>query len=44
MDINYIFGKDDFLNFEYYDVDECALCAKKVKIDAIVNSYGYSQL
>ena len=44
MDINYIFGKDDIPNYQTYDVDQCPLCAKKVKIDAIVNSYGYSQL
>ena len=44
MDINYIFGKDDIPNYQTYDVDHCPLCAKKVKIDAIVNSYGYSQL
>jgi len=44
MDVNYIFGKEDVAEYRTYEAAKCPMCAKKEKIDAIVNSYGYSQL
>ncbi len=43
-EINYIFGKDDIADYKTYEADKCPMCAKKERIDAIVNSYGYSKL
>lgn len=44
MEINCIFGENDILDYQTYDANKCPLCARKQKIDAIVNSYGYSKL
>ncbi len=44
MEINYIFGAEDVANYRTYSSSECPLCAQNQKIDAIVNSYGYSKL
>ncbi len=44
MEINSIFDKDDLGEYYSYEAAECPLCAKGVKIDAIVNSFGYSKL
>lgn len=43
-EINYIFGGEDLPHYRTYDADQCPMCARKEKIDAIVNSYGYSKL
>ena len=39
-----IFGKKDIPEYQTYDVNNCPMCQRKQKIDAIVNSYGYSKL
>ena len=44
MEVNAIFTKDDLPDYQTYDFASCPLCAKKQRIDAIVNSYGYSKL
>ena len=44
MEINSIFGEKDIPDYRTYEFNKCPLCAKKQKIDAIVNSYGYSKL
>ena len=44
LDINSVFYKQDVPNYEYYPADQCPMCKKKEKIDAIVNGYGYSKL
>lgn len=44
IDINYIFGGEDLPNYKTYDATKCPMCAQKQKIDAIVNSFGYSKL
>lgn len=44
MEINSIFGKKDIAEYKTYEADKCPMCAQKQKIDAIVNSYGYSRL
>ena len=44
LDINSVFYKQDVPNYESYPADQCPMCKKKEKIDAIVNGYGYSKL
>ena len=44
MEINYIFGGEDIEDYRTYEATKCPLCAQKQKIDAIVNSFGYSKL
>jgi orotate phosphoribosyltransferase len=44
IDINYIFGGSDVPGYLTYDAAKCPMCANKQKIDAIVNSFGYSKL
>jgi orotate phosphoribosyltransferase len=44
IDINYIFGGEDLPEYKTYDAAKCPMCAGKQKIDAIVNSFGYSKL
>lgn len=42
--IHSIFGENDIPGYETYSASQCPMCAKKQKIDAIVNSFGYSKL
>ncbi|MBS6646271.1 MAG: orotate phosphoribosyltransferase [Clostridiaceae bacterium] len=42
--INSIFGKRDLPDYEAYDFRECPYCKKGMKLDALVNSFGYSKL
>ena len=44
LDINSVFYKQDVPSYESYPADQCPMCKKKEKIDAIVNGYGYSKL
>lgn len=44
IDINTIFDKSDIPLYETYKQEECPLCKRREKIDALVNSYGYSEL
>lgn len=44
LDVNAVFYKSDIPNYESYRQQECPLCKRKEKIDAIVNGYGYSKL
>lgn len=44
MDINYIFSIEDLPDYHTYSASDCPICARKQKLDAIVNSYGYSRL
>ena len=39
-----IFSINDFPDYESYDYRECPYCKKGQKLDALVNSFGYSQL
>ncbi len=41
--INYIFSTGNLPDYDTYPATECPLCAKKQKLDAIVNRYGYSR-
>ncbi len=44
VEVNSIFGKESMKDYQTYEADKCPMCANKQKIDAIVNSYGYSRL
>lgn len=44
LEVNSIFGPEDVPGYETYEFAKCPMCARKEKIDAIVNSYGYSAL
>ena len=42
--INAVYHKQDIPNYESYHAQDCPMCKKQEKIDAIVNGYGYSKL
>ena len=42
--VHSIYSIDDIPDYESYDYRECPYCKKGVKIDALVNSFGYSAL
>ena len=44
IDVHAIFYAEDLPKYETYSSAECPMCANKQKIDAIVNSFGYSKL
>lgn len=44
MDIFHIFSKSDIPEYQYYKMEDCPMCKAKQKIDALVNSYGYSKI
>lgn len=44
LHINSIFGRRDLSDYEAYDFRECPYCKKGMKLDALVNSFGYSKL
>lgn len=39
-----LFGVEDIAGYTSYSPVECPLCKKGVKVDAVVNSYGYSKI
>ena len=44
MKINTIFDSDDVPGYETYSSHECPMCQQGQKVDALVNSFGYSNL
>lgn len=44
IQVNSIFNSDDIPGYESYLTAECPYCKKRQKIDAIINSYGYSKI
>jgi len=42
--ITHLFGVEDIQDYASYPVAECPLCRAGVKVDAVVNSYGYSKI
>ena len=42
--INSLFTPEDIPDYRTYHFTDCPMCKEKKKIDAIVNSYGYSKL
>lgn len=44
MDINTVFTHQDVPNYRAYPPHDCPMCKEGRRIEAIVNSYGYSKL
>ena len=44
LSVSHIFGKEDIGDYQTYEATKCPMCARKEKIEAIGNSYGYSRL
>ena len=44
VEVNSIFGPKDLEDYESYEVSKCPQCKARIKVDAIVNSYGYSKI
>ena len=42
--VNALFTTDDIPGYETYEPDDCPQCKAEIKIDALVNNYGYSKL
>lgn len=42
--INAVFRKEDIPDYQTYTTHECPLCRANHRIDALVNSFGYSKL
>ncbi len=42
--VNSAFNPNDLPDYATYPAHECPLCKKGVKLDALVNTYGYSKL
>ena len=39
-----LFGVNDIPKYISYSPQDCPLCKNNVKVDAVVNSYGYSKI
>ena len=44
IEINCIFSEKDVPDYMTYEPERCPLCQENVRIDAMVNSYGYSKI
>lgn len=44
LKIHSIFGSEDIPAYQSFKAEDCAMCRSGAKIDAIVNSFGYSKL
>lgn len=44
IDIHAIFTSREIPDYQVYPGHDCPLCKQGIKVDAIVNSYGYSEL
>lgn len=44
IEINAIFGDEDLEGYQSFEVSRCPMCAQGAKVEAIVNSFGYSKL
>ena len=42
--ITSIYSPEDLTDYIYYDYRKCPLCEKGIKLDALVNAYGYTTL
>ena len=42
--INSVYTKEDLPDYESFDYRNCPYCRQSMKLDALVNSYGYMQL
>lgn len=44
VEVNSVFNPKDLPDYSSYDSHECPLCKQNIRVDAIVNSFGYSKL
>lgn len=44
VEVHSIFTPGDLPKYENYSADSCPMCKNGVKVDALINSYGYSKL
>ena len=44
VEVRSLFTRDDVPDYQTYEFARCPMCASKQKLDAIINSYGYSRL
>ena len=44
MDVQYVFNADDIPGYAAYAAEDCPFCKKAIKIEAVVNGFGYSKL
>lgn len=44
VQVNTVFTSDDIPGYASYDGSACPYCKKKIPVEAMVNSYGYSKL
>lgn len=44
MEIHSLFTPEDIPTYETYQTSECPMCKNGVKVDALINCYGYSKL
>ena len=44
MPVNSVFRERDIPDYQTYDFRECPYCKQGIKLDALVNGYGYSKL
>ena len=44
IQINSIFTSEDLNNYETMSAHDCKLCKSGQKVDAIINSFGYSKI
>ena len=42
--VNTIFSQKDLPDYQTYAFNQCPLCNKNIRVDAIVNGFGYSKL
>ena len=42
--VTHIFDTSDLADYQSWDANSCPLCRQGVRLDALVNSYGYSNL
>ncbi len=44
VDIKALFSPDDLADYHTYSSEQCSMCKGGQKVDAIINSYGYSKI
>ena len=42
--VNAVFKHDDIPDYRSFHSEDCVMCAKKQKLDGIINAFGYSRL
>lgn len=42
-DVKALFSEEDVPGYQAFDLAQCPFCAKGIKLDAMVNGYGYSK-